>query len=293
MSDYTRVAKAITYLIDHAHQQPNLEELAAQVQLSPYHFQRMFSRWAGVTPKKFLQILSVERAKQLLAESLPLMDVSDTLGFSSSSRLYDHFVHIEAMTPGEYKRQGEGLHISYGVHTSPFGQFFLALTLRGICSLHFLNTEVGLGNTSDDSLVISPNEDEQVRCLVEGLYKQWPKAVIEKNTAITCEVADRLFTYSSSTEKPLSLLVSGTNFQVQVWRALLQIPFSQVTSYSEIARMINRPKAVRAVGSAIGANPIAFLIPCHRVIQQSGKIGGYRWGEVRKHAIHAWESAHE
>jgi AraC family transcriptional regulator, regulatory protein of adaptative response / methylated-DNA-[protein]-cysteine methyltransferase len=272
MTDYERVAKAIEYLTSRVEHQPMLEEIAAHIHLSPYHFQRLFSRWAGVTPKRFLQILTVERAKELLLDAKPLLDVSGALGLSSGSRLYDHFVNLEAITPGEYKTRGIGLAIEYAVHATPFGDAFIAITRRGICKLSFLGS-----NGADQEIL--------------DLVKQWPHAELLNTSKHTTAVVERAFNLKRVADRPLSLLVSGTNFQVSVWKALLKIPPGTVASYSQVAAAIGRPSAARAVGLAVGSNPVALLIPCHRVIQQSGKLGGYHWGETRKHAIHAWEAA--
>lgn len=272
MSDYERIAQAISYINAHVHEQPALENVAAHLHLSPFHFQRLFSRWAGVSPKRYLQTLTVERAKQLLSESRPLLEVSDTLGLSSGSRLYDHFVQLEAVTPGEYKSYGAGLHIDYAVHTSPFGNVFIAVTPRGICKLAFL-------------------DDTALDTHLASLSDIWPAAVFREDTESTGSLLQAVFGEKQKMDRPLSLYVTGTNFQISVWKALLQIPPGKVSSYSQIASAIGQPRAARAVGTANGQNPIAFLIPCHRVILQSGKIGDYHWGETRKQAIHAWEAA--
>lgn len=272
MSDYERIAKAISFISQRIEDQPTLGEISSHLNMSPFHFQRLFCRWAGVTPKRFLQILTVERAKQLLAESKPLLEVSDLLGLSSGSRLYDHFVSLEAVTPGEYKKEGAGITIEYAVHITPFGNIFIAVTPKGICKLAFLNKN-------------------EIEAHLEELHRKWPYAVLLENYEGTFEIIESMFGGEIKLDRPLSLHVSGTNFQLSVWKAVLEIPPGTVTSYSQVATEIGRPRAARAVGTAIGANPVAFLIPCHRVIQQSGKLGGYHWGETRKHAIHAWESA--
>ena len=272
--DYERIKKAIEYIILHAHEQPTLEKIAGHIHLSPAHFQRMFSQWAGVTPKRYLQIITVEHAKELLARSQPLLDVSLNVGLSSSSRLHDHFITLEAVTPGEYKNRGMGLDITYGLHETPFGKIFIAITQRGICQLSFL-------------------ENSDISQELKLLNKKWPNAEISHSDIQTSKTIDSIFDIKKRADSPLSVLVCGTNFQVNVWKALLNISSASLTSYKEIASAIGKPKASRAVGTAIGSNPVAFLIPCHRVIQQSGKIGGYRWGETRKHAIHAWEMARE
>ena len=272
MSDYDRIAQAISFITSRVNSQPALKEIAAHLHMSPFHFQRLFCRWAGVTPKRFLQALTVERAKQLLSESKPLLEVSDSLGLSSGSRLYDHFVHLEAVTPGEYKVGGAGLSIEYAVHNTPFGKAFIAITPRGICNFSFLETTEIDGHLTD-------------------LYKKWPHAALRENRQRTSAIINAMFDVEKKLDRPLSLHVSGTNFQINVWKALLQIPPATVASYSQVATAIGHPSSARAVGLAVGANPVAFLIPCHRVIQQSGKLGGYHWGETRKQAIHAWESA--
>lgn len=271
-SDYDRIAEAISFITSRVNDQPTLEEIAGHLHLSPFHFQRLFCRWAGVTPKRYLQVLTLERAKQLLSESKSVLEVSDSLGLSSGSRLYDHFVHLEAVTPGEYKLGGAGLTIEYAVGDTPFGKAFLATTPRGICSFAFLeNTEI----------------DEHLA----DLQKKWPHAILHENQQSTLAVIQAMFGEGQVLSRPISLHVSGTNFQINVWKALLQIPPATVVSYSQVASAIGHPKSARAVGLAVGSNPVAFLIPCHRVIQQSGQIGGYHWGKTRKQAIHAWESA--
>lgn len=272
MSDYDRIAQAISFIVNRVNSQPTLNEIAAHVHLSPFHFQRVFCRWAGVTPKRFLQVLTLEHAKQLLRASKSVFEVSDYLGLSSGSRLYDHFVHLEAITPGEYKIGGAGLTIEYAVHDTPFGKAFIAITHRGICSFSFLDST-------------------EINKQLSSLLKKWPHASMHENHEKTRAVIAAMFSGKIQWDRPLSLYVSGTNFQVSVWKALLQIPPGKVVSYTQVAMSIGRPRSARAVGLAVGANPVAFLIPCHRVIQQSGKLGGYHWGETRKHAIHAWEAA--
>lgn len=272
MSDYARIADAIRFIASQVERQPTLDEIAAHVHLSPFHFQRLFSRWAGVTPKRYLQVLTLERAKALLQESRPLLEVADTLGLSSGSRLYDHFVQLEAVTPGEYKQRGAELVIDHGMHDTPFGQAFVALTPRGVCNFSFL-------------------DDKAPEVPLATLAHSWPEAELREAPSRTQNVINTMFDGSKAPDRPISLHVSGTNFQISVWRALLQIPPAKVVSYAQVASAVGNPKAARAVGLAVGANPVALMIPCHRVIQQNGKLGGYHRGEIRKQAIHAWEAA--
>ncbi|MDO8909897.1 MAG: methylated-DNA--[protein]-cysteine S-methyltransferase [Pseudohongiella sp.] len=272
MNDYQRIAKAIDFLSQRVQQQPTLEEVAAQVHLSPFHFQRLFCQWAGISPKRFLQIMTLENAKSLVSEDSSLLETSDRLGLSSTSRLYDHFVALEAVTPGEFKSGGHGLNIDYGLHMTPFGELLVAKTQRGICKAAFTETE---GTKAE----------------IEQLHQQWPNAVIVENHMSTTEIARSVSALSSGIKPTgkLSLHISGTNFQVAVWRALLNSGPGDTLSYSAIADSIQKPESVRAVANAVGANPVALLIPCHRVIRKSGALGGFRWGEQRKRVIRFYE----
>ncbi|WP_375056811.1 bifunctional transcriptional activator/DNA repair enzyme AdaA [Zobellella sp. DQSA1] len=275
MSDYDRIASAMAYLVDRAIDQPSLEEIATHVHLSPYHFQRLFCRWAGTTPKRFLQVLTLERGKVLLDNSRSLLDVSHELGLSGSSRLHDHFVQLEAVTPGEYKNRGKEVQIEYGVHPTPLGPMFVAVTRRGVCRAEFMDF-----NSMDE--------------LLDNLHNAWPLSSIRESQASTRHVIDAFFNSGTAFRRgPLSLHVTGTNFQIAVWRALLKIPSGAVASYAQVAKALGAPKAARAVGNAIGANPVALLIPCHRVIQQSGALGGYRWGSTKKLMVQTWERMHD
>ncbi|WP_276682406.1 methylated-DNA--[protein]-cysteine S-methyltransferase [Thalassolituus oleivorans] len=271
MSDYDRIASAMTYLVDRATDQPSLEEIAAHVHLSPYHFQRVFCQWAGTTPKRFLQVLTLERGKVLLENAHSLLDVSHELGLSGSSRLHDHFVQLEAVTPGEYKSRGKQVQIEYGVHTTPLGPMFVAVTQRGVCRAEFMDF-----NSMED--------------LLESLHNAWPLSSIRESLASTRHVVDAFFGSNTAAKHgPLSVHVKGTNFQIAVWRALLKIPPGAVASYGQVATALGAPQSARAVGNAVGANPVALLIPCHRVIQQSGALGGYRWGPAKKLMVQTWE----
>lgn len=273
-SDYDRIARAIVYVQQNVTAQPSLDELARHVNLSPYHFQRLFTRWAGTTPKRFLQVLTLELGKRLLDQQLSVLEAADAAGLSSASRLHDHFVQLEAVTPGEYKSKGAGLTITCGVSDSAFGPLFIAQTPRGICRASFLDEE----DTLEDALAT-------VRQL-------WPLAELVRDDKAAQQAAAALLSVCSGAapiQQPLTLHVAGTNFQLAVWRALLRIPRGQAISYGELARQLGNARASRAVGTAVGANPVALLIPCHRVIQQSGALGGYRWGLARKQAIQVWE----
>lgn len=267
---YARIEAAIRYLMAHSRGQPSLEEIAAAVHLSPFHFQRLFSQWAGTSPKRFLQVLTLERGKFLLQQDLPLLEVAAELGLSGSGRLHDHFVQLAAVSPGEYRRGGEGLTLQWGVAGSPFGAMFVAHTGRGICRAAFL-----------------PGDDATQE--LSELQTEWPQARCEQNDALAQELVTRLFSLADNSAGPLSLHVRGTNFQLAVWRALLRIPQGQALSYGQLAQAVGHPGSARAVGNAVGANPVAFVIPCHRVIQQSGALGGYRWGPARKQVIQTWE----
>ena len=272
--DYERIADAIEYLEAHFQDQPTLEELADHLHLSPFYTQRLFKRWAGISPKRFLQFLTLEHARKLLADSHSVLDAALDSGLSGTSRLHDLFVNIEAVTPAEYRRLGEGLAISYGYHATPFGECLLACTERGICGLWFTDTLGRDGTLSE-------------------LKLKWPGAILHENGAKTGRLVERVFAHvaddGAATDQPLNLLIRGTNFQLQVWQALLKIPAGAVCSYGDIAEMIERPSAVRAVGSAIGKNGMAWLIPCHRVIRKNGEMDNYRWGGVRKKAMLARE----
>ncbi|MBD2234246.1 methylated-DNA--[protein]-cysteine S-methyltransferase [Phormidium tenue FACHB-1052] len=266
---YRQVAEAIAFLRQHHLDQPDLATVARHVHLSEYHFQRLFTQWAGISPKRFLQNLTVDYAKAKIAETKSLLDLTGDVGLSSPGRLHHLFVTLEAMSPGEFKAGGAGLKICYGIHATPFGPCLLAKTARGICNLHFL--------------------DAAHRETAEHLLRiEWPKATLIVDQPGTADACNRIFT--PDPDRPLALAVKGTNFQIQVWRALLQIPSGGLTTYQGLAEAIGRPTAARAVGNAIGRNPVGYLIPCHRVIRASGEWGGYRWGSARKTLLLGWEA---
>ena len=269
--NFDRIASAIGYLSDNFREQPNLDEVAEKVHLSPFHFQRMFSEWAGVSPKKFLQFLSLEYAKKLLSDrSATLSETTHQTGLSSTARLHDLFVKMEGMTPAEYKHGGESLSINYSYSDSPFGKVFIASTEKGICSLVF--------------------EDEREHAL-DNLKLKFPKATyIQKQDMLQMDALS-IFSKDWSKLKKIKLHLKGTPFQLKVWQTLVKIPAGGLATYGQIASAIEKPKASRAVGTAIGDNPIAFLIPCHRVIQSTGHFGQYHWGPDRKAAIIGWEAS--
>jgi AraC family transcriptional regulator of adaptative response/methylated-DNA-[protein]-cysteine methyltransferase len=276
-ADYALVAEAIAYLEEHFQEQPSLDALAAHLHLSPFYLQRLFTRWAGISPKRFLQFLTVDYAKRLLAESSSVLDTAYAAGLSGPGRLHDLFVTLEAVTPGEYKEQGAGLEIVYGRQATPFGEALLAATPRGICALNFLNGG-RQGLTWEEAVL--------------ALQLEWPAAALHEEPAATAALAEAIFDSTGKTEQPpLRLLVKGTNFQVKVWSALLRVPVGAVCTYAGLARAIDQPGAARAVGSAVGANPVAYLIPCHRVIRAGGLVRDYRWGATRKKAMLGWEAA--
>ena len=268
--DYLRIEQAITYLEDHYKDQPSLEDVAANIGLSEFHFQRLFTRWAGVSPKRFLQFLTKEGAKDLLNRSENLLDTTHQVGLSSLGRLHDLFVTTEAVSPGEYKSRGEGVTIRYGLHASPFGKCLVAVTERGICHLGFVQREGSEGDA------------------IDNLVAEWKNARMIEDHKATAPLIEPIFDVSGRGK--LNLHLRGTNFQLKVWEALLTIPTGSVTTYEGLAERIGQPTASRAVGTAVGHNPIAVLIPCHRVIRKVGEFGNYRYGAPRKMALLAYES---
>ncbi len=273
VADYARIEKAILFIESNFRSQPSLEEIAAGVGLSRYHFHRLFRRWAGISPKSFIQYLTARHAEGLLRESRNLLDVSYEVGLSGAGRLHDLIVKIHGVTPGQLKALGAGLTIRFGIHPSPFGACLVSVTDRGICGLSF----------------IGPEGREEA---IADLRRRWGHAVLQERPGVTQPVVDRIFAASRNPAgAAFDLFVAGTNFQIKVWEALLRIPPGSVASYAEIARRIGAPGAARAVGAAVVQNPVALLIPCHRVIRKSGAFGEYRWGAARKKAILGWEAA--
>jgi AraC family transcriptional regulator of adaptative response/methylated-DNA-[protein]-cysteine methyltransferase len=271
--DYARIEQVIYYLEKNAYRQPSLNEIADSIHISEYHFQRLFTRWVGISPKRFLQFITKENAKQLLTKSASIMETAFQVGLSSPGRLHDLFITWEAVTPGEYKLRGDGLTINYGFHPSPFGDILLASTDRGICNLSF----------------IMPNGQLEA---LESLHKNWPKAILVEHPSITQPLVTQIFhSVNQSTDTPLHLYLSGSSFQLKAWEALLRIPSGNVVSYRDVASCLGTPKASRAVGNALANNPVAVLIPCHRVINSLGEFGHYHYGDARKVALLGWEMA--
>ncbi|CAN5154599.1 methylated-DNA--[protein]-cysteine S-methyltransferase [soil metagenome] len=271
-TNYDRISAAIEYIKCNFKAQPDLKTVAEKIHLSPYHFQRLFTDWAGVSPKKFLQYLTVEHAKKLLKESqATLFDASEETGLSGTSRLHDLFINIEGMTPGEFKNGGQALNIHYSFAESPFGNILVASTPKGICYMAFA--------------------DDENQALMALQYK-FPNASYKQMVDLVQQNALYIFTHDWSKLNQIKLHLKGTAFQLKVWETLLKISMGQLTTYGNIAKHIQTPNASRAVGTAIGDNPVAFLIPCHRIIQSTGLQGGYHWGTIRKAAIIGWEAAH-
>jgi AraC family transcriptional regulator of adaptative response/methylated-DNA-[protein]-cysteine methyltransferase len=269
--NFNRIAEAIEYIRQNFKYQPQLEEVAEKIHLSPFHFQRLFTEWAGTSPKKFLQYISVEHAKKMLKENqATLFETAIETGLSGTSRLHDLFINIEGMTPGEYKNGGENLKINYSFAESPFGNIIVASTSKGICHIAFA--------------------DDETKALI-ALMNKFPNALFKQMADLIQQNALFIFTHDWNKLSEIKLHLKGTNFQIKIWETLLKIPMGQVTTYGNIAKYIESPKASRAVGTAIGDNPVAFLIPCHRVIQSTGIFGGYHWGSNRKTAMIGWEAA--
>lgn len=268
---YTTVANAIRFIRERYTEQPNLDEVAQHVHLSRYHFQRLFRQWAGVTPKQFLQCITLERAKEALRQGQSTLETAYDVGLSGTGRLHDLFVKIEACSPGEFKKRGEGMTIRYAIIDTPFGNALVAETEKGICKMVFL--------------------EARTDWVEETLQRDFPEATLSAGIGPNSVLVQQYFDNWEVPDQRIVLDLRGTPFQLQVWKALLSIPASQLLAYNDIAAHIGRPKAVRAIGTAIGQNPVAYLIPCHRVIRQSGELGGYRWNTERKVAINAFEYA--
>lgn len=272
--NYRRIEEAIQYLEKNFRRQPELDEVAEKVHLSPFHFQRIFTEWAGISPKRFLQFLTVDFLKEKLHQSKNLIEAAEAAGLSSQSRVYDLFTTLEGVTPQEYKLHGSGIQIEYGFHETPFGLSLIGVTERGICWLSFL-----------------PN-DSDLKIELESMKNHWHSSIFHQDQNLTADYVSKIFKIADTKRiDRLHVFVKGTNFQLKVWEALLKIPMGGVTTYQGIAESIQSPRAMQAVGSAVGANHIAYLIPCHRVIRKDGILGEYRWSSTRKKSIIGWELA--
>lgn len=269
--DFNRIKKAIEYISENYKYQPSLDKISEHIHLSPFHFQRLFKEWAGVSPKRFLQYISIQHAKQILRETqATLFDTAFEVGLSGTSRLHDLFINIEGMTPAEYKNEGSYLTINYSFALSPFGEIIVASTPKGICHMSFA-------------------EDHQEA--IKNLTSIFPKANYQNSTDEIQKNAIRIFNLDWESLDKIKLHIKGSDFQLKVWQALLNIPMGQLSSYQNIANLIKSPKASRAVGNAVGQNPVAYLIPCHRIIQSTGALGDYHWGHIRKTSMIGWEAA--
>ncbi len=272
-ADYDRVRKAIAYMSETWREQPDLDEVARIAGLSPAHFHRLFTRWAGISPKEFVQALTLDHARELLKGSATILDAAYEVGLSGPGRLHDLFVDHEAMTPGDYKRRGAGLEITWGYHPSPFGLALVMATDRGVAGVAFAD------------------EEGEKRQIFEDMTRRWPAASYVQAPDRTAPYAARIFTPELWRKSdPLKVVLIGTDFEVRVWDALLRLPMGQAISYSDLASHVCSPRAARAVGTAVGRNPISFVVPCHRVLRKDGGLGGYHWGVTRKQAIIGWEA---
>lgn len=272
--DYAAIRNAIAAMTENWRDQPTLEAIAADAGVEPARLQKIFRRWAGITPKQFVQAITLDHARRLLADSATVLDTAYEVGLSGPGRLHDLFVTHEAMTPGDYRNRGEGLEILWGFHESPFGDALVMATERGLAGIAFADDESGHGNALDD------------------MMRRWPKASYREDPARTRALAARVFDRSLwRPEQPLRVVLIGSDFEIRVWETLLRIPLGRATTYSDIACSIGKPSAPRAVGAAVGRNPLSFVVPCHRVLGRSGALTGYHWGLTRKRAILGWEAA--
>ncbi len=270
--DYDLVKHTLAFISENWRDQPSLETLADQAGLSPTHLQRLFTRWAGLSPKAFLQAVTLDHARGLLRDSASILDASYELGLSGPGRLHDLFVTHEGMSPGIYKAHGRGLNISYGFHDCPFGRALILITSEGLAGLAFA-------------------DHGKEKSALADMTARWPEATYTENQQATAPYAKRIFESQCwKPDQPLKIVFIGTDFEIRVWETILRIPFGKASTYSDIASHIGNPKAARAVGTAVGKNPISFVVPCHRVLEKSGGLGGYHWGLTRKRAILGWEA---
>ena len=272
--DYAHIRKALSFIGAHWREQPDLEEIAEHTGLSGAHLRHLFQRWAGLSPKAFLQAITLDHARSLLNDAATILETSLEVGLSGPGRLHDLFVNYEALSPGEWKNKAAGLELSYGFHPSPFGETLLVCTPRGLAGLGFV-------------------DDGDRQAALDDMKSRWPLARFRPAQETTASFAARIFCQDRwMADQPLRLVLIGSDFEVEVWEALLKIPLGKATTYSDLARHIGRPKAARAVGAAVGRNPISFVVPCHRVLGKSGALTGYHWGIPRKQAMLGWEAGH-
>jgi AraC family transcriptional regulator of adaptative response/methylated-DNA-[protein]-cysteine methyltransferase len=270
--DYAYVRKALSFISENWREQPSLEAIASEVRLSPSHLQRVFTRWAGISPKAFLQALTLDHARAMLRDSASILDAAYEVGLSGPSRLHDLFITHEGMTPGSFKMMGSGLTIYYAFHPSPFGSALVMVTEQGLCGLAFA-------------------DEGEERTVLDDMKSRWPSADYLEDSARTAPYASRIFnTETWHPDTPLRIVMIGTDFEIRVWETLLRIPIGKAATYSDIATHLGKPKAARAVGAAVGKNPVSFVVPCHRVLAKTGGLGGYHWGLTRKRAILGWEA---
>jgi AraC family transcriptional regulator, regulatory protein of adaptative response / methylated-DNA-[protein]-cysteine methyltransferase len=270
--NYYRIEKAIGFITGNFQSQPDLDSIAEKVNLSPFHFQRLFLDWVGLTPKKFVQYLTLDHLKQQIGRTANVIEAADVAGLSSQSRVYDLFVNIEGVSPQQFKSAGVDLEIFYGYHATPFGMCFIAVTAKGVCDFHFI-------------------DEDKTRNEYANFAQKWHFAVVHHRPDLTQPYIQRIFEPQKVNTERLNLLVQGTEFQIKVWEALVNIPFGHVQSYQQVSDRMSMPDAVRSVASAAGKNPISYLIPCHRIICKTGQPGNYQYGRVRKQAMIAWEMA--
>ena len=271
-SDYNHVKRAVEYISENWRDHPSLDDVARNAGMSPTHFQKLFTRWAGISPKQFIQAITLDHARDLLRDAASVLDATYEVGLSGPGRLHDLFVTHEAMTPGVYKAKGEGVEIDYAFHASPFGKALLMVTEHGLAGLAFA-------------------DDGSERDALDDMMSRWPRATYRENKRATARYATRIFEPDMWKEDtPLRVVMIGTDFEIRVWETLLKIPVGRMTTYSQVAEHIGKPTAARAVGTAVGRNPISFVVPCHRVVGKSGGLCGYHWGLTRKQAILGWEA---